>query len=88
MMFALIGAIALDAPQFLCSIHESSMSLLSAIFVLENARVHVSTTNYSNMSSYVEATVNKSLTQYTTLGILDVNPYNNHIKLWRYFDNT
>jgi len=63
---------------------------LSAILVLEDTRVYISITNHGNVAFYVEAVeaiINKSLSRYTTLGILDVNPYDGYIRLWEDFDN-
>jgi len=71
-------------------IHKSSIFPLSAILVLEDTRVYISTTNHGNVAFYVEAVeaiINKSLSRYTTLGILDINLYNSYIRLWEDFDN-
>ena len=80
-MFDLIEIIALDTSWSLYSTCESSIFSLSAILILENARVYVSTTDYGNVSTYIKVSVNKSLTKCTTLGILNVNPYNSYIRL-------
>ena len=63
------------------------MSLLPAVLALENARIHVCTSDGGNIASYIEAPVNQSFCFTTTLDILDVYQNNGHIWLGEDFDN-
>ena len=52
------------------------MSLLSAVFALGNAWVHVCTLYGGNVTHYVEASINEIFCRKTTLCILNIDPYN------------
>jgi len=52
---------------------------LPVILALENTQVYIYTLYSSNVASYIETTVDKSLYGHTTLGIPDINPDNGHV---------
>jgi len=63
------------------------MALLPAVLALEDTRVHVSSTDYGYVLTYVEASVDKILTFGAILGVPYVDPNNSHVRLGRCFDN-
>ena len=56
-----------------------SMTLFPIILTLWNFRVHISTTNASNIPTNIETFVNKSFGLHTTLDILNVDPNDQYI---------
>ena len=62
------------------------VSPLLAILVLEDAKVHVSTSYSNNMTSYIEVLIDQSLDGSTTLEILYINLDYGHIRFQWYFD--
>ena len=86
-MFDLMRTIVFDASWSLYSVYKSNVSLLLAILVLKNTRVHVCVLNSNNIAFYVEIPINKILSFTTTLDISYIQPNNGHIWHRWYFDN-
>ena len=63
------------------------MSPLPAILTLGYPWVHVRPSNYSDVSSNIEALIDKALSLAPTLNILNVYPDNGHIQLGENLDN-
>ena len=74
--FGSVWSIALNALGTLDSAREGSMSPLSAVFVLEDAQVHVCPSNSSDILADIEAPVDEALSFVTTLMIPNVDPDN------------
>ena len=55
------------------------MSLLSAIFALEDLWIHVYVLNSGDIAFYIEAPINQILSLTTTLNILYIKPNNCYI---------
>ena len=57
----------------------SHMTPFLVVLALRHARIHVSTTDYSNIASNIEVSVNDLLGIRPILSIPDVNPDNSHV---------
>ena len=88
MVFRFVRSITFDTLWSLNSTRYGGMSLFPTIFTLENTRVHVSSSNGSNILSHIKALINKAFGLTPTLNIPDVNPNDQHIWLRRNFDNS
>ena len=69
MMFGFVQSIAFDVSWALRFVSEGGVSLLLAIFALKNFWIHVCILNSSDIASYVETSINKTLSLTTTLNI-------------------
>ena len=87
MVFGFVWAIAFYALHSLDSVGKGSMSPLPAILTLGYPWVHVRPSNYSDVSSNIEALIDKALSLAPTLNILNVYPDNGHIQLGENLDN-
>jgi len=67
--------------------HKGSVSPLSAVLVLWNARVHVYIINSSDKAANIETVVDECLGYQATLRIPYVNPKYHYIRFRGYFDN-
>ena len=63
------------------------MTLLPTVFILWNSQIYVHPTNSGDVTSYIEASVNKTFSIATALDISDVQPNNCYVKLQRHFNN-
>ena len=88
MVFRLVRTIVLDILRALDLAEHSYISPLPAVFVLKDARVHVSFLNDGNILLYIKVHINKAFGLTSTLNILDIDPNNWHVRLWWYFDNS
>ena len=70
MMFRFIGAIILYTLSFLNSVWKCHMSLLLAILLLGDSRIHICTLDGCNITSNIERPVNKIFSIKPTLSIL------------------
>lgn len=59
MIFDLMRSTILNILKALSLIRESCVSLLLAVFILENTRIHIYISNSSNVASYIKGSVNK-----------------------------
>ena len=66
---------------------KNSIILLPTILLLRNARVHVGSSNNSNMMIYIETFVNKTFYFHTILRIPNVNLYNSHVRFRKYLND-
>jgi len=73
-VFSLVRAIAFDAFGFLNMAGQCYMSPLPTVLALRNTRIHVGSLNCYDAPSYIEASVNKTLSLTTTLNVPNVNP--------------
>ena len=87
MVFQFVRAVALDTFGTLDSAWESRVSPFSAIFALQNSRVHVSSSNCCNIPSNVEGMVDEAFSSATTLNIPNINPDDWHVGFGWHFDN-
>ena len=78
-MFNFMQTIALLAFDTMCMAGKSGMFLLLTILILRNTRIHVGFSDGCNVTSYIETSVNKTLSLCTVLRILNVNSYNSHV---------
>lgn len=65
----------------------SGMIPLLTVLVLRNARIHVDSSNHSDMTSYIEVLVNKALCFHVILRIPNVNPNYGHVRFRRNLNN-
>jgi len=79
MMFNLVRPIALNTSQSLSSVGEGSISLLPAVFALENSKVHICTTYSGNVTSDIKAMIDEGLGKHTRLEILYIDLYDSYI---------
>ena len=63
------------------------MTPLPTILALRNFWVHVSSFYSSDNAPNIETSVNDFFCICAILGIPDIDPYNSHVGLVRYFDN-
>ena len=56
------------------------MAPLPTIFVLEDIRVYVCSSDGHNITVYIEVSINKTFSLTTTLYILDINSNYGHIQ--------
>jgi len=80
-MFNFMRTIVLLVFSTIYTISKSGMSPLLVIFVLRDARVHISFLNDCNMLSYIEIFVNKTLSLCTILRVPNIDLYNSYIWL-------
>ena len=81
-------AIIFYTSWFLSLTSKGCVSSFPAILVLENSKVHIGILYYNNVVSYVKVSINKNFGRYIILEVLNVNPDNSHVWLWRKFDNS
>ena len=79
MVFNLVRTITFDVIGTMCMAYKDSMASFSAVFALENIKVHVCFTNSCNVAFYVKALVNKIFSLRTTLSILYIDPDNCYV---------
>ena len=87
-VFNLVQSITLDVPRALEATSEGGMSPLSVVLALQDSRIHIHTSNGSNITTNIKASIDECFGQRTTLRIPDVNPNNSHVQFWRDFDNS
>jgi len=63
------------------------MTPLPTILALRNPRVHVGSLYSSDNALNIKMSVNDFFCIYAILDIPDINPYNSHVRLGKYFDN-
>jgi len=86
MVFRLMWSVAFDALCPLYPAQKSQMSPLPAVFALGDSRVHVCSSNSSNVVADVEAPINEYFSIMTALNIPYINPDDCHVGLRRNFD--
>jgi len=59
-----------------------------AVFVLENTRIHVGTTNSGNKTSDIKPPINKALCFHAALYVPYVDPNDGHIRFRRYLNDS
>ena len=69
MVFVFVQATILDIFGPLNSAKKGCMTLFPAILALRYSRVHIGTSNHSNVASYIEASVDEFFGITTTLDI-------------------
>ena len=82
-MFNSMRTIILLVFSIIYTISKSGMFPLLVIFVLRNARVHISSLDNCNILSYIEIFVNKTLSLCTILRVPNIDLYNSYIWLRR-----
>ena len=87
MVFNLVQSITLDTPRALEVISKGGMFPLLVVLVLWDSRIHICTSNSSNITTNIEASIDKHFGQRTTLHISNINSNNSHVQFWRDFDN-
>ena len=78
-MFNSMRTIILLVFSIIYTISKSGMFPLLVIFVLRNARVHISSLDNCNILSYIEIFVNKTLSLCTILRVPNIDLYNSYI---------
>ena len=79
MVFGFVWTIVFHTLYSLDSVRKDSVSLLLAIIILGYYWVHVHPSNYSNIFSNIEASIDKALSFTPTLNVLNVYLDNGHI---------
>ena len=72
-MFRFMRTITLNAFSLLDSTHECEMTPLLAICVLEYTRVHICSSDCSDVVAYIEASVDEKFCVLTALHILNID---------------
>ena len=65
----------------------SGMIPLLVVLVLRNAKIHVDSSNHSDITSYIKVPVNKTLCFHAILRIPNVNPNHGYVRFRRNLDN-
>lgn len=78
-MFNSMRTIVLLVFSIIYTISKSGIFPLLVIFVLRNARVHISSLDNCNILSYIEIFVNKTLSLCTILRVPNIDLYNSYI---------
>ena len=78
-MFNSMRTIVLLVFNIIYTISKSGIFPLLVIFVLRNARVHISSLDNCNILSYIEIFVNKTLSLCTILRVPNIDLYNSYI---------
>ena len=71
----------------MCIASKSGMTSLPTTLTLRNARVHVGSSNNSNMMTYIETFINKIFHFHTILRTPNVNLYNSYVRFRKCLDN-
>ena len=87
MMFRFMRPITLNAFGSLNSTRKGGVTLLPAIFTLGDSRIHVRSSDCSNVVAHVEAPINKKFSVLPTLHIPNIYPNDGHVRFWWDFDN-
>ena len=87
-MFRFMRTITLNAFSLLDSTHECEMTPLLAICVLEYTRVHICSSDCSDVVAYIEASVDEKFCVLTALHILNIDLDYGYIWLGRDFDDS
>jgi len=82
MVNCLMRPITLDTLGPLNVTNTHCMFPLPTVLTLQNTRVHISTTYYSDETPYVEVPIYDSFGLGTVLSVPYVNPYDGHIQFW------
>jgi len=88
MVFSQVWSIAYNALRALYSTRVSRVTPFLTLLALWDTWVHVCPLNSCNKTTDIEASVDKSSYIHTTLRVLDIKPYNDHVQLEGYFDNS
>ena len=86
-VFRFVRSIILNTLQFLNSTRYSGVFQFPTIFTLWNTRVHVGSSDCSNILSHIKVLINKAFGLTPALNIPDINPNDQHVQLWRNFDS-
>ena len=87
-VFYRVSSIALGTSGDMRMTVECWVALFPTVLTLQNAWVHIHSSNSSNEMSNIEAIVDDILCQRTALGIPDIYPNDHHVRFGRCFDNT
>ena len=85
-MDGLVRAITFDIFYLLNSAHICYMISFPIVLTLWYSGIHISTMNYSNKTSNIKFSTDKTSCFRATLSISDIDPDNGYIQLGRYFD--
>ena len=86
-MFNFVQSIALYTSRALEVTSKGGVFPLPTIFVLWDIWIHICISNSGNITTNIEAPINKHFDQRTTLSILYVNLYDSYVQFRRNFDN-
>ena len=81
-VFSLVRAITLNALGALDVAGHSCMPLSPTFLALRDTRIHIGSSNGCDKLPYIETPVNKTFSLTTALNIPNVNPNDQHIRLW------
>ena len=86
-IFRFMRSIALNGS--LNMVEHSCISPLLAILALRDTRIHIGTLNGSNiLSNIIEASIGETFSLTSVLDVLNVKPYDWHVRFGQYFDYT
>ena len=88
MVFSQVQFIAFNTLRVLYSARVSSVIPFLTLLALWDIQVHVCSLNSCNKTTNIKASVDKISCIYTTLRALDIKPYDSHVWLGEYFDNS
>jgi len=87
MMFEFVWTIAFLILRSMWITHKCYMPLLPAVFALRDTQIHICFSDSSNILTYIEASVNKTLCSCTGLWTRNIDLYHHYIGFWECFDN-
>ena len=79
MVFSQVQSIAFNILRALYSARVSRVTSFPTLLVLWNAQVHVCLWNSCNITTDIEASIDKSSCIHATLRVPDIKPYNGHV---------
>ena len=87
-MFNFVKSITLNISRPMYITCESHITSLLAVLILHNTEVYVyiSSSDYNNITTYVERSINKTPCFYTILGIPNINLNHDYVGFGRSFD--
>jgi len=75
------------AFETMCKVSKDNIISLLTIFALRNTRVHVGSSDSSDIIIYIETSVNETFSFCTILRIPNINPNNSYIRFRRHVND-
>ena len=88
MMFIFVQTIPLNTFSTLNSACTSRMFLFPTIFALRYSWIHIGFMNCSNVTSNIEAMIDKFSCFFTVLNVPNIKPYDGHVQFGGDLDNS
>jgi len=87
-MLRFVWPIAFDVFSSLNSAQKRGVTPFPAIFALGDSRIHICSSNCSDIVAYIKAPVDEKFSVLATLNIPYIDPNNGHVRFWQNLDNS